>query len=78
MCWIRLQVGPAAGLTVELWTVDEEPRRLRTVTTNADGRTGAPLLEGGTFTAGATSFASGPATTCASATGSTTTPSSSM
>ena len=28
------------------------PRRLKTVTTNADGGTGAPLLEGGTFTAG--------------------------
>ncbi len=35
---------PAAGLTIELWSLDPAPARLATVTTNADGRTDAPLL----------------------------------
>ena len=43
---------PAAGLAIELWTVGEGARRLRTVTTNADGRVDAPLLEGGALLAG--------------------------
>ncbi len=39
---------PAAGLAIELWTVDGAGGRalLKTVRTNADGRTDAPLLEG--------------------------------
>ena len=43
---------PAAGLTVELWTVGEDARRLKTVVTNADGRADAPLLEGGELAVG--------------------------
>ena len=43
---------PAAGLAIELWTVGEDARRLRTVATNADGRVDAPLLEGAAFVAG--------------------------
>lgn len=34
---------PAAGLMVELWVGD---RKLKTMTTNTDGRVDAPLLEG--------------------------------
>ncbi|MDP8910104.1 MAG: hydroxyisourate hydrolase, partial [Chloroflexota bacterium] len=39
---------PAAGLVIELWTLDGAGGRalLQTVRTNADGRTDAPLLEG--------------------------------
>lgn len=39
---------PAAGLRVQLFRLDEggEPRPLADVTTNADGRTDRPLLEG--------------------------------
>ena len=43
---------PAAGLEIELWTADEDARRLKTVTTNADGRVDAPLLEGDALAAG--------------------------
>jgi len=43
---------PAAGLEIELWAVGEDPRRLRAVATNADGRVDAPLLEGDDFVAG--------------------------
>ena len=43
---------PAAGLEIELWTVGEDPRRLTTVATNADGRVDAPLLEGDDLAAG--------------------------
>jgi 5-hydroxyisourate hydrolase len=36
---------PAPGMKVELWYLDGESRKLlKTVTTNADGRTDAPLL----------------------------------
>src|SRR5689334_25104410 len=42
---------PAAGLTVELWRVGAEVP-IKTVVTNADGRTDAPLLEGDEFVAG--------------------------
>jgi 5-hydroxyisourate hydrolase len=41
------QGKPAANLTIELWSVDPNSRQkslLKTVTTNADGRTDAPLL----------------------------------
>lgn len=44
--------GPAAGVTVELRTVGGGARRLKTVTTNADGRADAPLLEGAALAAG--------------------------
>ena len=39
---------PAAGVRVELWRLDPDvpPVLLRTVVTNADGRTDAPLLVG--------------------------------
>ena len=35
---------PAAGMTIELWRLTPERVRLKTVTTNADGRTEGPLL----------------------------------
>jgi 5-hydroxyisourate hydrolase len=42
---------PAAGMRIELYVC--EPRRLvKTATTNADGRTDEPLLEGDLFVAG--------------------------
>ena len=44
--------GPAAGVTIELWTAGPNPCRLRTVITNADGRSPAPLLEGEDLAAG--------------------------
>ena len=37
---------PTAGLEIEHWTAGEDARQLKTVTTNADGRVDAPLLEG--------------------------------
>ena len=38
---------PAAGMTIELWSLaHERPKLLKTVHTNADGRTDAPLLPG--------------------------------
>ena len=37
---------PAAGMKVELWSLDES-EMIKTVETNADGRTDAPLLEAG-------------------------------
>ena len=49
---------PAAGLEIELWAVrpgtegSREKHRLKTVRTNADGRTDAPLLAGDEFTPG--------------------------
>ena len=39
---------PAAGLKIEVW----QGQLLKTVTTNADGRADAPLLEGAAFSAG--------------------------
>ena len=44
--------GPAAGLAIEVWTVGEDARRLKTVVTGSDGRAGAPLLEGDALAAG--------------------------
>ena len=47
--------APAAGLAIELWEhreAGEGSRRLKTVVTNADGRTGEPLLEGEALAAG--------------------------
>jgi len=35
---------PAAGMTIELWRLTPELTRVKTVVTNQDGRTDAPLL----------------------------------
>jgi 5-hydroxyisourate hydrolase len=46
---------PAAGMTIALHRIDPhtgEARSLLTVTTNADGRTDAPLLKGDDFQVG--------------------------
>lgn len=43
---------PAAGVRIELWRLDAEPRRLKSVATNADGRCDAPLLAGDELLAG--------------------------
>ena len=43
---------PAAGMTIELWRLTPERVRLKTVTTNADGRTEAPLLSAGEMEVG--------------------------
>lgn len=46
---------PAAGLRIELWSVDADRGDrtwLKTVTTNADGRTDSPLLVGDDFQVG--------------------------
>lgn len=37
---------PAAGVKIELWRKTATPVLIKTVTTNADGRTDAPLLAG--------------------------------
>ncbi|PYJ86096.1 MAG: hydroxyisourate hydrolase [Verrucomicrobia bacterium] len=42
---------PAAGMTIELWSVDRS-KMLKTVQTNSDGRTDAPLLAGDEMTTG--------------------------
>ena len=42
---------PAAGVTIELWSLDRS-KMLKTVQTNSDGRTDAPLLSGNEMTAG--------------------------
>lgn len=34
---------PASGMTIELWSIDQS-KMLKTVQTNTDGRTDAPLL----------------------------------
>jgi 5-hydroxyisourate hydrolase len=43
---------PAAGMEIELWSLTESPTQLKVVTTNPDGRTDAPLLEGDALRAG--------------------------
>jgi 5-hydroxyisourate hydrolase len=44
---------PAAGLVIELYRIDSgSARLLKTVTTDADGRCNAPLLDAGEFEAG--------------------------
>jgi 5-hydroxyisourate hydrolase len=40
------QGRPGAGLTVELYALDGERRRLASIVTDQDGRAPAPLLEG--------------------------------
>jgi 5-hydroxyisourate hydrolase len=36
--------APAAGMTIELWRPSAPPELVKTVVTNADGRTDGPLL----------------------------------
>ena len=45
---------PAAGVRIDFWSIDADNNRhlLKTVETNADGRTDAPLLQGDKFVAG--------------------------
>ena len=43
---------PAAGMAIELWSAGADARLLETVTTNADGRVDAPLLDGDALVAG--------------------------
>ena len=43
---------PAEGMRIELWNLDGKPHQLKAVTTNADGRTDAPLLDGATMAPG--------------------------
>jgi 5-hydroxyisourate hydrolase len=40
---------PADGLTIELWTTDASPRLIKSVTTNKDGRSDAPILADADF-----------------------------
>jgi 5-hydroxyisourate hydrolase len=46
------QGRPGAGLTVELYALDGERRRLASIVTDRDGRAPAPLLEGDSFRPG--------------------------
>jgi 5-hydroxyisourate hydrolase len=43
---------PAAGLALELWSLDGTPEMIKAAVTNGDGRVDAPLLEGEDFKAG--------------------------
>jgi 5-hydroxyisourate hydrolase len=43
---------PAEGLKIELYRLGDGAVRVKTVTTNADGRVDAPLLEGDALVAG--------------------------
>ncbi len=43
---------PASGLRVDLFTLDDGRRLIKSITTNSDGRADAPLLEGDTCRAG--------------------------
>jgi len=43
---------PAAGMRIELWSLDGKHTLLKAVTTNADGRTDAPLLASSLMAAG--------------------------
>jgi 5-hydroxyisourate hydrolase len=43
---------PAAGVRIDLFRIEETPTFLKSVTTNADGRVDAPLLEGSELTPG--------------------------
>ncbi len=44
---------PAAGVRIELWRLGPEPELLKTVVTNGDGRTDAPLLVSAEMAVGA-------------------------
>lgn len=43
---------PAAGMTIELLRLSDDPALLRTAVTNDDGRVDAPMLEGEHFQVG--------------------------
>ena len=43
---------PAAGMRIELWNHDGKHALLKAVTTNADGRTDAPLLDSAAMAVG--------------------------
>jgi 5-hydroxyisourate hydrolase len=43
---------PAAHLKIELWSHDRGPAHIKTMTTNQDGRTDAPILPDGEFAPG--------------------------
>ena len=43
---------PAAGMKLELWSLGTAPRLLRSVTTNAGGRTDVPLLDSAAMAVG--------------------------
>ena len=43
---------PGAGITVDLYRLDGGRERLKSLVTNADGRTDAPLLQGDEFAVG--------------------------
>ncbi len=43
---------PAAGMKIELWRRDAAPALVKTITTNADGRTDAPLLDAAAMATG--------------------------
>ncbi len=45
--------APAGGVTIELWRRGTDQALLKTVVTNADGRTDAPLLGAGELAVGA-------------------------
>ncbi len=50
---LNLTTGrPAAGMVIQLLRTGREPGLIKTVTTNADGRTEVPLLDEATMTAG--------------------------
>lgn len=46
------QGRPAAGLALELWSLDGTPEKVVAAVTNSDGRVDAPLLENDAFKAG--------------------------
>ena len=46
-----MQGRPAAGMTIELWSVTDS-KLLKTVHTNSDGRVDSPLLSGNDMSAG--------------------------
>ena len=43
---------PGAGIKIELYRVDAQAQLVKTLTTNADGRTDEPFLDGGDFQCG--------------------------
>lgn len=50
---LDLMIGkPAAEMTIELWRINGTPQLLKTVTTNEDGRTAAPLFDAGSMQTG--------------------------
>ncbi len=55
---------PAAGLKIELYSLGAEPRHLKTIATNSDGRADGPILEAALSQPASMSFAFMPATIC--------------